>query len=1086
MKRLLAIVALLVATTSARALELSGYVYDADGTPVEGKRIEAFVPVVKTSLGTTVTAKDGAFVLRELPQSVIELVVEEGPSLFVLAGDSGITIDLGSLPETDVVKASAVRPEPAAPARLRGNAVVSGVARVNGKPYAGVPVMLQGLVDRALEPVRVVTNAKGEFRAVALEPLRYAVVVDERVFPRLRAPESRQPFREGQEPFVVDLREKREATTTVDLTTAPIIRGRVVDAEGTAVGRARVHVTPAKQAVPEWMMQSLARTAPDGRYAFPAPELEQEEVVVSVTAPLHSTVRSKPFTLDARDREVNVTIPRMEEVALRVSDRAGKPVAGARVAWVPSSDTTGPEMAEMLTGRAPRTNETGELALHLARDSYDFFVEAKGFQPARATKRVAAAGKVDVLLERAAVIRGRVRRGERGVANVHVNVSGGRSTRRHISVTTDEKGRFEIDGLAPGPYRLMLFQSETMIERTLDVDAPAEVDVPLPPAGTLRGRVVDAATGAPVREFVFSVEPANPEPRTRGGQGVHRGETSDEGTFTATVPVGAYRVSAGATGYTPSDALEVHVTEKEPVAISILLGRGVTISGRVSDERGVPVADAQVMVIGDLERMRRRTAPRVGPGQARTAADGTFTISGVEPGEAQLSVHAAGYVPFRKTLEAEGTAMSVDARLSRGLSISGIVTRGGKPVADAQVSAATAAVGGQHQGAVSGEDGRFVLSGLVPSRYTISAYYEDEHAEVRDVDPAERKEVTITLDPKPRGVIFGTVTGMPPSLGRHTRKAVIVHGSDGGTEAPIDELGNYRVDNAPLGSVQVSAFVESAGRDARSSVRRQVEVLAGQPVRVDLELSGDVRVSGRVTHEGKPLAGVHVGFSGEDGTMATAITREDGAYEVGLPSAGRFHIFARAEQIFDRHFATVRDVRGGETVDIDLREQVIEGTVIDAGTRLPIAGALVTLAPLMSMQAVMSIAGEVPTDAQGRFRLVTAGAGPQRVVATAPGYAHRSLPVNSSTTHYTFELQPIEPLRVRVVDARSGSPLDAHVVVQQQDGAHVPGRMRRTSDGTSFLFSVAPGRYRLTVVVQGYGTRVVDVTAPGTVDVRME
>jgi hypothetical protein len=58
--------------------------------------------------------------------------------------------------------------------------------------------------------------------------------------------------------------------------------------------------------------------------------------------------------------------------------------------------------------------------------------------------------------------------------------------------------------------------------------------------------------------------------------------------------------------------------------------------------------------------------------------------------------------------------------------------------------------------------------------------------------------------------------------------------------------------------------------------------------------------------------------------------------------------------------------------------------------------------------------------------------------------------------------------------------------VNEADGTFVPVRNERSTDGTAYRFSLAPAKYRLTVVVQGYATRVVEVSAPGSVDVAME
>ena len=1055
--------------TSARALEVTGFVYGEDESPRQG------VPVVASVAGApvarTVTGDDGGFAFRELPDGVVEIDAG-GTATFVFSSDP-VTVERRPLrpPEHDGGRSAR---------RSTGQGVIAGVITLDGKPLAHAPMVLQTISEEPVAPVRVFANAKGEFRAAGLAPGRYVVTPDERLAPRVRMPHMTRTYAEGQEPFLVDLTNAREGTAKIELVAAPVVRGRVVDAEGKPVAHARVQLVIASRPAIDFMHEPFARTTPEGRFALTLPEWDPDEkVTVAVTAPLHSTVRSKTFAAGSTDRTVEVTLPKFESVRVRVTDRAGKPVPRARVAFTPREENASPDLLIMLARRGARANEAGELALQLAPDTYDFAVEGDGFQTGTATKAIAKPANVDVMLERAAAIRGRVHRSGRGVANVSVMISGGARRRADMHARTDEKGTFELNGLAPGTYRLTLFHAEELIERKVEVEAPGEVEVALPPAGLIRARVVDAGTGAPVREFAFQVLPAEGHGR------VARGERSEDGTFSVTVPEGTYRVTAGAAGYTSSETVEVRVSEREPVSVELRLGRGVTIAGRVTDEAGTPVAGADVMVIGrETDRLRGRSSMRVAPGHAKSAEDGSFTITGVDPGEAAVTVRKDGYVPFRKALEAEG-AMSVDVRLTRGLSLSGIVMRGGKGVAGAQVSATTSALGGEHQPAVSGDDGRFVLTGLVAARYRINANVEGAHAEVRDVDPAKEQELVISLDPKPRGVVYGTVSGIPPVAGgggKYVRRVVMVQSPDGAGEGPIDEAGNYRIENAPLGMVNVVAHVQAAPGTTRSSVRKHVEVVAGQPLRVDLELAGNVTVSGRVTHEGKALAGAHVGFTSDDGVMASATTREDGGYDVALPSPGRYHVYARAEQIADRHFTTVRDIRGGERVDIDLREQVLEGVVIDGVTRQPVANAIVTLGPAL---VATYVAAEVPTDAQGRFRIATSSVGAHRLTASAPGYAYRVQPVSSTTTYYLFELSPAAALTVRVVDSRSGTSLDAHLVLHEADGTFVPIRHDRTPDGATYRFSLPPGKYRLTAIVHGYSTRTVEVTAPGTTTVEM-
>jgi protocatechuate 3,4-dioxygenase beta subunit len=1062
MRRLLL---LLLLATPLRALDLSGFVYD--GVPKAGVAVTASVNGAQVA--RTVTGENGSFAFQGLPDGVVELSAAQ-TSMLVFSSDI-VSIDIKQPAPEEGRHALAAR---------RGEGAIHGVITLNGKPLANAPVVVQELAAEDVSPIRVYANAKGEFAAKGLAAGRYVITPDERL--KARVPAMNQMYVGGREPFIVDLTKTREAAANLELLAAPVVRGRVVDAEGKPVAHARVQLVIASRPVLDFARDAFVRTTPEGRFALAMPDWEASESAnLAVTAPLHSTVRSKSFPAGTSDRIVDITLPAFDSVRVRVADRAGKPVAGARIAFAPREENDNPDLLAMLARTGPATNEAGELALQLARDTYDFAVDAEGFQSGIATKAVTKPANVDVVLERAAIVRGRVHRNGRGVAGVNVSVVGGTRRRADTSTTTDDQGAFTLNGLAPGKYRLMFFHADQLLERNLEIDAPGEVDLALPPSGTLRARVIDAATGAPVREFTFLVHPG--EGRGR----VARGERSEDGTFSVTVPVGTYRVSAGAEGYTSAEPVEVRVTEREPASIELRLGRGVTINGRVADEAGAPIAGADIMVIArSMERMMSRSSVRVAPGHATSSVDGSFTITGVDPGEASMTVRKEGFSLFRKAIDADG-AMTIDVRLTRGLSLSGIVTRGGKGVGGVQIYATSAAVGGDQQRAVSAEDGRFTITGLVAARYSVNANAPDgAGAEVHDVDPSKAKEIAISLDPKPRGVVYGVVTGIPPSLGgggKYVRRVVMVQAAESSAEGMIDEAGNYRLEDAPLGEVYVIAQVQAAPDTIRSSVRKKAEVVAGQPLRVDLEVSGGVSVTGRITHEGKGLGGAHIGFSSDNGVMAAAITRDDGSYDLSLPAAGRYNIYARAEQLSDRHFSTVRDVRGGERIDVDLREQILEGTVLDAVTRQPIANALVILGPAL---AATYAAAEVQTDGQGRFRITTASAGAHRLTASAAGHAHQVMPVNGTTTNYLFELAPAAELRVRVVDARSGTPLDAHVVVHESGGTFVPVRNDRSTDGTMSRFALAPGKYRLTVVVRGYTTKVVDATAPGVIDVMME
>ncbi len=988
-----------------------------------------------------------------------------------------------------------LQPAPKAETAPAGETSVTGIVRVGKKPLAGAPLIVQGSGDRYVPPVRVISDAKGRYTIAGLPAVRTYISPGEGLLPRLRPEENRMSL-DGSG-LSADLQHEKSVTLDITFIKAPTISGRVVDAEDKPVSGAVVQVVLAGRSSFDFMNELSVRTSADGRYALPMPPFQPTETInVAVTPRNRSSVRSKEFAAGEADQRIDIKLPRYETVTLRVIDGARKPVPNAAVAFAASDEVmpyADPRilLSEPFVARATRTNEAGEAVVYLAPGTYDFAASAKGFQTASIVQRpVGRAVTIDIPLLEAYSIAGRVHRAGAGVANVSVRVIGGERMERELAAMTAADGTFELTGLARETYRLAIQKMDELIQKTVTVEAPGKVDVPLPPTGFLRAVVLDAATREPVREFVYTIDPLEPsEELLRHGAGTLQNAVSvGDGAFTATLGIGAYRVSVVATGYTAFDPVEVRLTEREPADVRILLDRGITLIGRVLDENGSPLAEAEIFAMNEesaANRMSKRSAPRARSNNARSAEDGSYTLSGIEPGTITLVVRKQGFVPFRKALEA-ATHTNFDVAMSRGLRLEGIVTRAGRPVAEAQIGASTAAVGGDHQPAVTDREGRFVLQGLIAARYTISAYADDTHAEVPNVDPSTQKQIAISLDPKPQGVIFGTVTGLPQAnLGKVVRRVVFAQTNDRGIEGMIDEAGNYRIENAPTGSVLVIAQWEAAG-GGRTSPRKQINVAPGQEVRVDLDLGSNTGVSGRVTHEGKPVPGARVSFMKDDGVGGNAATRTDGAYEIALPSPGTYQIFAHAESLGAQPYQSVRAIRGGETIDIDLREQLIEGIVIDAETRLPIAGAIVTLAPEPALAEAH--AGETIADASGRFRILTAANGTHRVTAWASGYAHTSqtITLGGASRQFAFELQRTGELRVRVSDARTDTPLEAYIMLTTSEGGFIPVRAQRSPDGDWYVYSLANGTYRLTVVVQGYQQQVVTARAPGEIEIRME
>jgi predicted secreted protein len=268
-------------------------------------------------------------------------------------------------------------------------------------------------------------------------------------------------------------------------------------------------------------------------------------------------------------------------------------------------------------------------------------------------------------------------------------------------------------------------------------------------------------------------------------------------------------------------------------------------------------------------------------------------------------------------------------------------------------------------------------------------------------------------------------------------------------------------------------------------VAKRVDVIAGQELRVDLEL-GPYPVRGHVIHDGKPAAGVEIRFSNQSWAYGSATSGADGAYEVVLPAAGTYSIDVSTDLVPNGNLQMVREVRGGDTIDIELREQAVEGTVVEAATGRPLEGIMVTL---VADAMGMSFAGNMATDANGRFRILTAGSGSHRITAWGSGYVHRSQSLQLTGTSravVAFELPKADELRVRVVDGGTGTPLRGHVIAASADGSLLPMECPQHADGISYVCWLSAGKYRLTVMVEGYADREVEAHAPGTMDVPMK
>ncbi|MGH7151747.1 MAG: carboxypeptidase regulatory-like domain-containing protein, partial [Planctomycetota bacterium] len=299
-----------------------------------------------------------------------------------------------------------------------------------------------------------------------------------------------------------------------------------------------------------------------------------------------------------------------------------------------------------------------------------------------------------------------------------------------------------------------------------------DVEVPVLLGGRVAG-TVRARDGAPVATAEVRLSPDfDPFAMFAGGRGelMPRKTASDaKGAWS----IGGVRpgknlvLSASAEAHGPAVRTGVEVVPGREVRLDLLLPAEGAIAGRVLDESGRPLAEAEVEAApsGDL-----RTLLALREGKATSAADGTYRIGGLAAGEYRVSAEKVGWKQskFAKVRVEEGkTASAEPSVLPEGNAISGrVLDPKGAPAkgilvrANFEASAFTMAdpellSGGTRSRARTAEDGAFRITGLGKGPFKVTARDEDSASAVVTGVKTGTKDLELRL--RPCGGVAGIV-----------------------------------------------------------------------------------------------------------------------------------------------------------------------------------------------------------------------------------------------------------------------------------------------------------------------------------------
>ena len=615
-------------------------------------------------------------------------------------------------------------------------------------------------------------------------------------------------------------------------------------------------------------------------------------------------------------------------------------------------------------------------------------------------------------------------------------------TAEDLAAKTDAQGNFKMAGVSPGTHRLQALWKEDYAARLDSVrvkkgeETPASLKLRL--GSAIAGTVIEEGTRKPLPGARVSAYAST----GFGGFARRRAErtarTDQRGRFKLSgLSPARYAVAAASEGYLTAQIAGVNASGQTGPPANLALRKAASIAGKVTDEKGQPVAGASVRITREMS-MRRMLRGAVsnpaslmgGPGVS-TAADGSFRMRGLEP-EKNLSLEASrtGYATARKpgvTLRAGDAIKDVALVVRRGLEARGKVVDGQQqPVAGAEIRAVhreDGMAGGARvqmrmmglerdkPDAYSGKDGAFALKGLEEGQYTLAVVKEGfarktvPSVEVKAAGENVWPLVTLTAGAPIGGLVKDSAGG--PISGAQI--FAIDMGSGGRPQnSTSDADGKFRLE----GFTADRPIMLNVSAQGYATQQKNVTPPAAD-VAVVLKTAGTVRGRVEDADTKKPITDFTVGRTGPrgGGPMQIMIGRgggdqvfqsDDGSFELTEIPPGKWTVRGSAAGYRSAEASGI-EIGEGETKEGVLlqlkRGGGLAGRVLDPRGSA-VANASVTWHPSESEGGAMGAAmgrmmgggagGSTTSDADGRFQFDGLPASHVTVTASHSDYLETS------------------------------------------------------------------------------------------------
>lgn len=661
---------------------------------------------------------------------------------------------------------------------------------------------------------------------------------------------------------------------------------------------------------------------------------------------------------EAEIREIDIVLePGGVEIQGVVKDLGGGEIEGAFV-----SAASGRMRFSRLRGwgAITRTDAEGAFSLWVEEGDVDVSAQAEGYTDGGDGGR-APGMFFTIVLTPESVLAGTVRDTEGNpVAGVKVDANGEDFFGDGASAISGEDGRYRIDRLGPGRYKpeARTDGAEGMAKESVRLgigESLDPVDIVVHPAALVRATVKVEGGGTCVEGSLLLTDS---EAQTRSG-----GTVKDGTVEVQAVRPGHYQVDVRCDGYASAEeypALDVGEESVTDLVYEVHPGKSV---------RGVLV-DAEGNGIGDGSVYARQDGPNgMSRAQDRPDASGRFELEGLVPGTYKVNAwaedHPQPVEPITVVVPETGEAEELRIQLDAPGEIRGTVK---DAEGNAMKGVTVAARGPLWQGASVLDDGTFVIEGLRPGDYRVSAQGawwgdklrkpgasdDDVDGEPVTVVAGEVAEVQLVVETR-KGKIEGTVVdeaGGPLadayiSVTRESDSAIVAEGRakqqsrwGWGRDAIVSDVdGRFVADDLAEGTYTIRAYRKGGGEGF-------VEGAAvGESVQIRIEVEGSV--SGIVTlAEGGAPERFHVTLrdakTGFDRGEPFAHT--DGAWALHEMPAGTYEVIVSASEGTAELEGVVLEAgeeREGIALTLEGRT-TIRGRVVALDTGEPIEGLTVS------------------------------------------------------------------------------------------------------------------------------------------------